>query len=62
MNLQLPKNAGVDLKLTAMKISTGKMENFKGSLDKEEVNGSLNGGGIPVTVDAGGGKINLDFN
>lgn len=62
VNLQLPKNAGVDLKLTAMKISTGKMDNFKGSLDKEEVNGSLNGGGVPVTVDAGGGKINLDFN
>lgn len=62
VNLQLPKNAGVDLKLSAMKISTGKMENFKGNLDKEEVNGALNGGGIPVTVDAGGGKINLDFN
>ena len=62
VNLQLPKNAGVDLKLTAMKISTGNMENFKGRLDKEEVSGALNGGGIPVTIDAGGGKINLDFN
>ncbi len=61
VNLQIPKNSAVDLKLTAMKISTGKMENFKGNLDKEEINGALNGGGVPVTVDAGGGKINLEF-
>ncbi|HEV8083585.1 MAG TPA: hypothetical protein VGP55_10305 [Chitinophagaceae bacterium] len=62
VNLQIPKNIGVDLKLSAMKISTGTMENFKGNLNKEEINGALNGGGIPVTVDAGGGKINLEFN
>lgn len=62
VNLQLPKNAAVDLKLSAMKISTGTMENFKGNLSKDEINGALNGGGIPVTVEAGSGKINLEFN
>ncbi len=62
VNLQIPKNAAVDLKLSAMKISTGTMENFKGNSSKDEVDGALNGGGIPVTVDAGSGKINLEFN
>ncbi len=62
VNLQLPKSAAVDLKLSAMKISTGTMENFKGSLEKDEVNGALNGGGVPVTVHAGSGHINLELN
>lgn len=62
VSLQIPKNSAVDLKLSAMKISTGTMENFKGNLTKDEVDGALNGGGIPVTVDAGSGKISLEFN
>lgn len=62
VDLEIPKSAGVDLKLNAMKISTGNMQNFKGNLSKDEVNGALNGGGIPVTVNASGGNINLAFN
>ena len=62
INLEIPKSAAVDLKLSAMKISTGNMENFKGNLSKDEVRGALNGGGTPVTVDAGSGNINLVFN
>ena len=45
-----------------MKISTGTLENFKGTNSKEEINGTLAGGGIPITVDADGGNINLEFN
>ena len=62
VNIEIPKNTGVDLKLYAMKISTGSLENFSGSNSDEEINGTVNGGGIPVTVDAGSGKINLVFN
>lgn len=62
VNLQIPRNSGIDLKLSTMKISTGTMENFKGNMNKDEIDGVLNGGGVPVTVDAGGGKINLEFN
>ncbi len=62
VDLEIPKNAAVDLQLNAMKISTGNMENFKGSMSKDEVDGSLNGGGIPVKVEAGSGKITLAFN
>ena len=61
VNLKIPKNKGANLKLYAMKISTETLENFKGTNNKEEIEGTLSGGGIPVTVDAGSGKINLEF-
>ena len=62
VNLQIPKSKGVNLELSAMKISTGSLENFNGSKTNEEIKGTVSGGGIPVTVDAGSGNINLVFN
>jgi DUF4097 and DUF4098 domain-containing protein YvlB len=61
INLTIPKKTGMDLKLSAMKISTQNLENFSGTNSTKEINGSMNGGGIPVTVDAGSGKINVVF-
>jgi hypothetical protein len=49
----------MDLKLNGGKIKTDKLNNFSGSVDDEEIKGKLNGGGIPVTVDAGSGRITL---
>jgi len=62
VNLKIPKNKGIDLKLSANKISTESLENFKGTNNKDEIDGTVSGGGIPVTVDAGSGRINLVFN
>jgi len=62
VNLQIPKSIGIDLKLSAIKISTGTLENFNGTNSNEEIKGTVNGGGIPVTVEAGSGKIDLVFN
>ncbi|MEO8765381.1 MAG: DUF4097 family beta strand repeat-containing protein [Ginsengibacter sp.] len=62
VNLTIPRNKGIDLKLYANRISTETLQDFKGKNTKEEINGTLSGGGIPVKVDAGGGKINLEFN
>jgi len=62
VNLKIPKNKGIDLKLSGGKISTGTLENFKGTNNKEQIDGTVSGGGIAITVDAGGGKINLEFN
>ncbi len=61
VNLKMPKDKGVDLKLYGLKISTENLQNFSGTNSSEEINGKLNGGGVPVTVDAGGGKINVVF-
>lgn len=62
VRLQIPKESVVDLKLSGMKISTGNMEHFKGSISKEDVDGSLNGGGVLVKIDASSGNIDLGFN
>ncbi|MFM9909897.1 MAG: DUF4097 family beta strand repeat-containing protein [Chitinophagaceae bacterium] len=59
IELELPSGKGLDLKLTASKIKTNQLNNFSGTMEEEEINGKLNGGGIPVTVKAGSGKINF---
>jgi hypothetical protein len=61
IDLEIPKNTGYDLKLYAEKIITESLANFNGSTKEKKIEGTLNGGGIPITVDAGGGKINLSF-
>lgn len=59
INLTIPGNKGIDLRLSGQKVSAPALTNFDGSMDDNQVEGKLNGGGIPVTVRAGGGKVNL---
>lgn len=59
INLQIPNNQGIDLKLRGDKINTTTLNNFSGSIEDDEIAGKLNGGGIPVTLRAGSGKIKL---
>lgn len=61
VRLTLPKNTGMDLKLNASKISSQNLQNFSGTNSSKEINGTVNGGGIPVIVDAGSGKIEVVF-
>jgi hypothetical protein len=59
IDLELPKGKGIDLDLSADKIKTDHLDNFNGKVDDDEVSGKLNGGGVPVRVNAGSGRINL---
>ena len=59
VKLQLPKGKGANLNLEADKVRTGQLENFSGSIKEDEVEGTLNGGGVPVKVRAGSGHISL---
>lgn len=59
VRLTLPKNTGMDLNLNASKINAQNVGNFNGTKTKTEMDGAVNGGGLPVTIDAGGGKIDL---
>lgn len=59
INLTLPAGKGVDLTLDANKIKVNQLDNFRGSQEDGHMKGTLNGGGIPVTLDAGGGRISL---
>ncbi len=59
INLQIPNNKGVDLKLRGDKIKTTTLTNFSGTVEDDEIDGKLNGGGVPITVRAGSGRIDL---
>jgi hypothetical protein len=61
VNVELPGNQGYDLNLTAERISERINGNFNGTWDKEHVNGSLNGGGIPVDIHSNN-NMNLKLN
>jgi hypothetical protein len=60
IDLQMPGNKGVDLKLRG-RIKTTNLVNFSGDKDEDHITGKLNGGGIPVTVRAASGRINLSI-
>lgn len=60
VDLTLPKNKGLDLDLSGRMAETH-FENFSGKINENEMNGKLNGGGVPVKVDASSGKIYLEM-
>ncbi len=59
IDLEMPGNKGVDLKLKAGKIKTSSLNNFSGSVEEDKIEGKLNNGGVPVKISAGSGRINL---
>jgi DUF4097 and DUF4098 domain-containing protein YvlB len=61
IDLQLPKNKGVDLDLSGGRIKTDQLGNFDGSIDDDSLQGKLNGGGVPVRVRSSSGRISLAF-
>jgi DUF4097 and DUF4098 domain-containing protein YvlB len=58
IDLQMPGDKGVDLKLHG-RINKVNLKNFSGTKDDDRITGKLNGGGIPVSIDASSGRINL---
>ncbi|HVS96264.1 MAG TPA: DUF4097 family beta strand repeat-containing protein [Puia sp.] len=61
ISLNLPQGQGIDLRVSGDRVHTTTMSNFRGDVDEHHINGTLNGGGIPVKVDGGGGQVHLSF-
>ncbi|HMH22103.1 MAG TPA: DUF4097 family beta strand repeat-containing protein [Puia sp.] len=61
IDLELPQNKGIDLRVRGSKVKANSLSNFKGETDEEHIDGAMNGGGVPVKVDAGGGRVRLNF-
>ena len=62
VDLKLPSKQGLDLNLSANKINKpANTAGFSGEWEKDRVSGKLNGGGIPVKVDASG-RVDVSFN
>ena len=59
MTVKMPMNKGVNLDCTAQKINTGTLYNFKGDTEKTSIKGTLNGGGIPVTMRVSSGTLTI---
>lgn len=54
IDLELPKDKGIDLDLSASRVKTGTLNNFSGKMEDDEIVGKLNNGGIPVRVRTSG--------
>jgi hypothetical protein len=61
ISLELPQDKGIDLRVYAERIRTNTLNNFKGDSDERHLEGTLNGGGIPVKLDDNGGRVSLTF-
>ncbi|HWZ14165.1 MAG TPA: DUF4097 family beta strand repeat-containing protein [Mucilaginibacter sp.] len=62
VNLKLPLKQGMDLNMSANRINNPfNISGFSGEWDKTHVKGSVNGGGVPVHVDASG-HLDISFN
>ncbi len=59
MTVKMPMNKGVDLDCTAQKINMTTFNNFNGSTEKTSIKGTLNGGGIPVTMRVNPGTLTI---
>lgn len=56
VRVNMPLNKGLDLDLRGNKVSID-LKNFDGRMDKDRVQGTLNGGGIPVKLTASSGSV-----
>ena len=56
IRVTMPMEKGLDLNLRGNKVSIP-LKNFDGSVEKDRVNGKMNGGGIPVTLSASSGSV-----
>jgi DUF4097 and DUF4098 domain-containing protein YvlB len=59
INLQIPQGVGMDLQLSGDKVKTSKLSNFQGDVDETHVNGTINGGGVPVKVHGSSGRVSV---
>lgn len=58
VSLHMPGNKGADLDIRGNRVSIPSISNFSGKQDKNSIVGSINGGGIPVSV-RGSGNVSL---
>jgi hypothetical protein len=59
VHLQIPKGKGLNLDIHGDRIKTEGLNNFSGSMEKQSISGTVNGGGTPIDIDAGSGGVTL---
>ncbi len=61
VNISVPGNTGFDLNLKGSYVSAS-LENFSGEVERDEVEGQLNGGGPQISARTSGGTVSVSFN
>jgi DUF4097 and DUF4098 domain-containing protein YvlB len=61
IDLVIPQGKGVSLDLSGMKVNVPTLGNFSGSIDNNDLKGTLHGGGVQIYAKASAGKVNLTF-
>ncbi len=59
VDVKMPLNKGMDLDLKGNRVKIA-MNNFKGVVEEDRVQGKLNGGGISVTIRTSGGNVEVN--
>lgn len=60
VNINIPENIGFDINLRGSYVSTN-LRNFSGNIERNEVEGKLNGGGPQISARTSGGTVSLSF-
>lgn len=60
IRLTLPKG-GYNLDLRGTRVNADRIDNFSGSVKKEAINGSINGGGYAIAASTSGGTVSLSW-
>jgi hypothetical protein len=61
IDLEVPAGKGLNLDLAGNRVKTDRLTNFNGKAEDDQLEGTVNGGGIPVTVKSGSGRVSLAF-
>lgn len=62
IEVSLPKDRGMDLDVRADRVKVEVLNNFNGKTERDLIDGRINGGGVPVTIRGGSGRVSLKFN
>lgn len=60
INVTVPDGIGLDLDLKGSRVST-ELKNFSGEVERDEIEGSINGGGPKLTARTSGGTVRISF-
>lgn len=60
IHVRMPMDKGIDLDLDGQRVKVPTLAKFSGTVEKDRVKGSLNGGGIAVRMDANSGGVYIN--
>lgn len=59
INVEILDHKGLNLEIKGNKVTSTALKNFNGERKEDRIEGKLNGGGVPVTINSGSGRVNF---